>query len=178
MKFDAKKLARKPNIAIVISRFNEDVTGKLYHGCIERFKEFGIEEDDLTIAWVPGAVEIPIVLQRLVVGDNFDVVIALGCVIRGETAHFDYVCEQVSNGCQQVALTYDVPVIFEVVATDTRELALARATPERNKGREAADAALHMASVIEQIDTHYGDMVFEEMYEGVVEEEVEPETVQ
>ena len=176
MKFDAKKLTSKPNIAIVTSRFNHEITSKLYQGCIERFKEYGIEEEEITSTWVPGAIEIPIVAQRLVVADSFDVVIALGCVIRGETAHFDYVCEQVSNGCQQVALTYDVPVIFEVLTTETKELALARVTPKRHKGVEAADAAMHMISLLQQIDVHYGDVIFESFMEGETEDE--PETVQ
>jgi 6,7-dimethyl-8-ribityllumazine synthase len=106
------------NIAIVVSRYNLDITQELLAGAVTRLFEHGFSEDHLTVVWVPGAVEIPLTAQRLARTGKFATVICLGAVIFGETRHFDYVCDQVSQGCQQVALTNDVPVIFGVLTTD------------------------------------------------------------
>lgn len=140
------------NIAVVVSRFNEEVTHKLHDGAIERLKELGFSSDRITVAWVPGAIEIPLTAQRLARTGEYGAIICLGAVILGETKHFDYVCDQVSQGCQTVALANDIPVIFGVLTTDSEEQALDRVGGKHgHKGREAADAAFELVSVLNQI---------------------------
>ena len=139
------------NIAIVISRFNEEVTNALYEGALARLHELNFAQEHLTIVWVPGAVEIPIAAQQLAHTDHYEAIICLGAVIRGETDHYDYVCQQVSYGCQRVALKNKLPVIFGILTTETDEQAMARATGEENKGRYSLDAAFEMISVLRQI---------------------------
>lgn len=140
------------NIAIVVSRFNEDVTKRLYEGAILHLKELGFADDQITCVWVPGAVELPIVAQRLAETKSYEAVVCLGAVIRGETSHYDYVCEQVSYGCQRVALDHNIPIIFGVLTTENEEQALDRSGGHAgHKGREAIDAAVEMASILRQI---------------------------
>lgn len=149
------KLIDHPNrailfpVAIVVSRFNQDITSRLLLSALDRLKEF--QFTDIAVVWVPGAIEIPLVAQRMAGSGKYDAIIALGCVIRGETSHFDYVCEQVSTGCQQVALQYDLPVIFGILTTDTEEQALDRSGGTMNKGREAVDTAMEMVSVLRDL---------------------------
>ncbi len=139
-------------IALVISRFNEDITRLLYEGALQRLKEVSFPEENITAIWVPGAVEIPVVAQHLIHKGYYAAVITLGAVIQGETTHFDYVCDQVSQGCQRVALDYGVPVIFGVLTTSNKEQALDRCGGKHgHKGREAVDAALEMVSILHQI---------------------------
>ena len=119
-------------------------------------KDFGkhvtINSENITVAYVPGAIEIPVVAQRLARSKKYHAIIALGAVIRGETSHYDYVCEQVSQGCQRVMLETEVPIIFGVLTTENVEQARDRVNGKKAyKGREAADAALEMISVLEQI---------------------------
>ncbi len=140
------------NIAIVVSRFNEDVTTKLCEGALERLKELGFSSDRICVAWVPGAVEIPITAQRFARTGKYAAVVCFGAVIYGETKHFNYVCDQVSQGCQQVALSNDIPVIFGVLTTDNKEQALDRVGGKKgHMGKEAVDAAYQMVSVLSQI---------------------------
>lgn len=139
-------------IGIVISRFNEFVNRMLLDGALGALSAEGVADRDITIVWVPGAVEIPIAAQALAAQHRFHAIIAIGCVIRGGTPHFDYVCEAVNNGVGRVALDTSVPVIFGVLTTDTTEQALERAdTAQGNKGREFALGALEMADVLERI---------------------------
>jgi len=149
------------NIAIVVSRFNSDITDKLLEGALGRLKELEFQEDQIAVAWVPGAVELPIVAQQFADTENFDAIVCLGSVIRGETSHYDYVCEQASQGCQQVALEHDLPVIFGVLTTETKAQALDRAGGDHgHKGREAVDAAYEVVSVIDQInDDDLGEFI-------------------
>lgn len=147
-----KKLKSDFNVAIVVSRFNEDITQRLCEGAITRLKELEFADERVTIVWVPGAVEIPLVAQQLARTNNHEVIICLGAVIRGETSHYDYVCEQVSNGCQKVGLENNIPVIFGVLTTDNEEQALDRVGGKHgHKGRDAVDAALEMVSVLRQL---------------------------
>lgn len=142
-----------PRLAIVCARFNEPVTSKLLHGARSRLLALGYVEDDVPVFHVPGAVEIPIVAQRLARTERFDAIITLGAVIRGETTHYDYVCEQVSQGCQRVMMDYDLPVIFGVLTTENGEQAFARAGgAHSDKGAEAVDCALEMIDVLASID--------------------------
>lgn len=134
-------------VALVISRFNELVTQGLYESAIARLNELGLAEGNITCVWVPGAIEIPVTAQRLAKTASYDAIICLGAVIQGETQHFDYVCQQVSDGCQRVALENEIPVIFGVLTTQDDEHALARL----DKGRYSVDAAVEMISVLRQI---------------------------
>lgn len=140
------------NIAIVVSRFNQEITQKLYDGAIQRLNELDFDTQQITVVWVPGAVEIPLAAQRLAKTEKFEAIICLGAVIMGETKHFDYVCQQVSFGCQKVALTHDIPVIFGVLTTDTEEQAYDRVGGHHgHKGRSAVDTAFELISVLRQI---------------------------
>lgn len=140
------------NIAVVVSRFNQEITQKLHDGAIERLTELGFSSDRITIAWVPGAVEIPLTAQRLARTGKYEAIICLGAVIFGETKHFEYVCEQVSQGCQSVALAESIPVIFGVLTTENMAQAIDRVGGKKgHMGREAANAACEMVSVLDQI---------------------------
>lgn len=139
-------------IAIVTSRFNQDVTKLLFNGAIKRLNELAFPDDQITAVWVPGAVEIPITAQQLAKTGNYSVIICLGAVIRGDTSHYDYVCQQVSHGCQQVALAHNLPVIFGVLTTENEEQAFDRAGGKHgNYGHYAVDAGMEMAAVLYEI---------------------------
>jgi 6,7-dimethyl-8-ribityllumazine synthase len=145
-------LARGRRLAIVVARFNELVTGKLVEGALECLRAHGVDEDDLLVAWVPGAFELPLVSRRLAASGGFDAVICLGAVVRGETPHFDHVAGQAALGIRTAAEDTGVPVIFGVLTTDTLEQAIDRAGGKHgNKGWDAAMAALETASVLDQL---------------------------
>jgi 6,7-dimethyl-8-ribityllumazine synthase len=149
---NAQKISGTFHIAIVVSRFHGDVTQKLLDGAEARLQELNFPAANVTIVWVPGAIEIPITAQRLARSKKFRAVICLGAVIFGETKHFDYVCQQVSQGCQQVTLNADIPVIFGVLTTNTMEQAWARCGGDKGHvGRQSVDAAFEMISVLSQI---------------------------
>lgn len=146
-------------IAVITSRFNEEVTGKLKSGALARLSARKITKDQLTIIDVPGAIEIPLIAQQIAKQKKYDAIICLGAVIRGETSHYDYVCEQVSQGCQQVMLHYDIPVVFGVLTTETLEQALDRVGGTHgHKGHDAADAALEMISLMERYRLNSGQI--------------------
>jgi 6,7-dimethyl-8-ribityllumazine synthase len=137
-------------IAVVAARFNEAITQRLVQGALTALAKHGVGDDDIEVAWVPGAFEIPLVAQRFAADGGFDAVICLGAVIRGDTAHFDLVANEAARGIARIALRTGVPVIFEVLATDTLAQAEARAGGTHgNKGWEAAEVALEMASLLE-----------------------------
>jgi 6,7-dimethyl-8-ribityllumazine synthase len=139
-------------IGIVISRFNEFITGKLLSGAMDGLKRHGVDENDVTVAWVPGAFEIPLIAKKMAESRNYDAVITLGAVIRGATSHYDYVCNEVAKGVSHAALSSGTPVIFGVLTTDTIEQAIERAgTKAGNKGWEAAVSAIEMANVLRSI---------------------------
>ena len=145
-------LSRGRRFAIVAARFNEVVTGKLVEGATACLRAHGIGEDDILLAWVPGAFEIPLVARRLAASGGFDAVIALGAVIRGETGHYDHVAGQAAEGIRRASEDTDVPVIFGVLTTETFEQATDRAGGKHgNKGWEAAMAAMETASVLDQL---------------------------
>ncbi|MDP3560186.1 MAG: 6,7-dimethyl-8-ribityllumazine synthase [Legionellaceae bacterium] len=140
-------------IAIVVSEFNRDITRALQEGALGRLRTLGFKEEDITVIEVPGAVEIPVTAMHLAKKGNYSIIIALGAVIQGETDHYQLVCEQVSQGCQQVALTYGVPVIYEVLALKNEAQAWDRAGGKHgNKGVEAANCALAMYEILKQLD--------------------------
>ncbi|MGH2692292.1 MAG: 6,7-dimethyl-8-ribityllumazine synthase [Actinomycetota bacterium] len=143
--------------AIAAARFNGIVTSKLVEGAAAAFRRHGVEEDDIEIAWAPGAFELPLLAQRLAVSGQFDAIVCLGAVIRGETAHFDYVAGESARGIQRVTLDTGVPCIFGVLTTDTLEQALDRSGGKHgNKGWEAATAAIEMASLLDELPKQEG----------------------
>ena len=139
-------------IAVVAARFNEVITARLLQGALDGLRSFGVADDDVDVAWVPGAFEIPLVAARMARSGRYAAVVCLGAVIRGDTAHFDLVANESARGIAQVALDTGVPVIFEVLATDDLAQAEARAGGAHgNKGWEAAEAALEMAWLLDRL---------------------------
>ncbi|GLB61123.1 6,7-dimethyl-8-ribityllumazine synthase [Cytobacillus sp. NCCP-133] len=139
-------------MAIVVSRFNEFITGKLLGGAEDALKRHGVNEEDVTVVWVPGAFEIPLAAKKLSESGKYDAVITLGTVIRGATPHFDYVSGEVAKGVASTSMQSGVPVIFGVLTTDTIEQAIERAgTKAGNKGYEAAVGAIEMGNLYKQL---------------------------
>lgn len=138
--------------AVVISRFNHFITGHLLDGAEDALKRHGVSDDDITVVWVPGAFEIPLVAKKLAKSGKYNGVICLGAVIRGSTPHFDYVAAEVSKGVAAVGLDTEVPVVFGVITTDNIEQAIERAgTKSGNKGWDAALTALELADLTRKI---------------------------
>ena len=136
-------------IAIVVARFNEDVTRRLLRGALNALKERGVEDPD--VLWVPGSLELPVTALALAEKGNHDAIVCLGCVIRGETYHFELVANQAAAGIMQVQLDTGVPVAFGVITTEDKEQAQARSGPKNNKGAEAAEAAIEMANLMREV---------------------------
>ena len=138
--------------AIVIARFNDFISSKLLEGAVDALTRHGAEDHEVTVAWVPGSWEIPVVARKMAESGKFSAVIALGTVIRGGTPHFDYIAGEVSKGVAQIALQTGVPVLFGVLTTDTIEQAIERAGAKNgNKGFDAAQAAIEMANLMDQL---------------------------
>jgi 6,7-dimethyl-8-ribityllumazine synthase len=134
--------------AIIVTRWNSFITERLKEGAVEALKRHGVAEEDITVVYCPGAFEIPLVAKQLLETSKYDGIIALGTVIKGATAHFDYVCSAVTSGIARLNLDYSKPVIFGVLTTDTIEQAIERAgTKAGNKGEEAATALIEMVSL-------------------------------
>ncbi len=140
---------RNKRFAIVVARFNEFITKQLLEGAIDTLLRHGVKESDIEVTWVPGSFEIPVAAQKIARGKKVDAIITLGAVIRGETAHFDYVCGESAKGIAQVALQTDVPVAYGIITTENTEQAIERAgLKQGNKGRDAAMTALEMANLL------------------------------
>jgi len=135
--------------ALVVARFNEDVTRRLLRGALNALKEHGVEDPD--VLWVPGSLELPVTALALAEKGNHDAIVCLGCVIRGETYHFEVVANQAAAGIMQVQLDTGVPVAFGVITTEDKEQALARSGPKNNKGADAAEAAIEMANLMREV---------------------------
>ena len=143
--------------AIVVSRFNGEITEGLLSGAREVFSEASVRDEDLTIVRVPGAFEIPIAAQRLAESGDYDAIVCLGCLIKGDTMHFEYIADAASHGIAQAASSTGVPMAFGVLTTLTEEQAVERSgAGAGNKGREAAAAALEMAALFRQLDEGIG----------------------
>lgn len=139
-------------IAIVAGRFNDFITERLIAGAEGTLTAHGVDGEDIDLAYVPGAFEIPLVAKNLAGSGKYDAVIGLGCVIRGSTTHYDYVCSQAASGIMEAGLSTDVPVIFGVITTETIEQAIERAgTKLGNKGADAAGAAIETANLLKEI---------------------------
>lgn len=149
--YEGKLVAQNLKFGIIVGRFNEFIGGKLLSGALDGLKRHGVEEEDIEIAWVPGAFEIPLAAKKMAKTEKYDAVICLGAVIKGATPHFDYVSSEVSKGIASVSLETGLPVIFGVLTTDTIEQAIERAgTKAGNKGYDAAVTAIEMANLLNQ----------------------------
>lgn len=155
--FPSNKIIAHTKVSIVVSDFNRDITTNLLHGAQNRIQAHGISLLQLKIVHVPGAVEIPFAAQLLAQTFNYHAIICLGAVIRGDTSHYDYVCKQVSDGCQTVMLKFNLPVIFGVLTTDTYQQAVVRSTGEHNVGLSAVDTALHMINLVDDLSHNHGN---------------------
>lgn len=137
---------------VVVGRFNEFISSKLLGGALDAFKRHGAQEEDIEVAWVPGAFEIPLIAQKMAESGKYDAVITLGAVIRGSTPHFDFVCNEAAKGVAAIALKTGIPTIFGVLTVDSIEQAIERAgTKAGNKGYEAATSAIEMANLTKQL---------------------------
>jgi 6,7-dimethyl-8-ribityllumazine synthase len=144
--YGAGRSAAGLRFGIVVSRFNHPISSALLSGCVEELERRGAGTDEIHVAWVPGAFEIPFAARALAASGRYDAIVTLGAVIRGGTPHFDYVCRAATDGVREVARDTGVPVLFGVLTTDDTEQALARAGgAEGNKGQEVALAAIEMA---------------------------------
>ncbi|HEX7021088.1 MAG TPA: 6,7-dimethyl-8-ribityllumazine synthase [Gemmatimonadaceae bacterium] len=140
-------------LAVVASRFNQDITERLVDGALDALVRHGAAADDVDVVWVPGAWELPAAVRRLLTTERYDAIVALGAVIRGDTPHFDYVAGEASRGLAQASAEFDVPIGFGLLTCDSREQADARAGGEHgNKGWDAALAALEMADLFDRLD--------------------------
>ncbi|BBK27891.1 6,7-dimethyl-8-ribityllumazine synthase [Staphylococcus arlettae] len=153
MNFEGKLIGTDLNVAIVVSRFNDFITGRLLEGAKDTLIRHEVNADNIDVAYVPGAFEIPLVAKKLAEKEKYDAVITLGCVIKGSTSHYDYVCNEVSKGISRANDVTNTPVIFGVLTTDNIEQAVERAgTKAGNKGSEAAISAIEMANLLKSID--------------------------
>jgi len=150
--YEGKLIAEDLKFAIVAGRFNEFITSKLISGALDALKRHGVKEENIELAWAPGAFEIPLVAKKMAARKCYDAVICLGAVIRGATPHFDHVSNEVTKGIAQVGLETGVPIIFGVLTTDTIEQAIERAgTKAGNKGFDAAISAIETANLLKQL---------------------------
>ena len=151
--FEGNLVSKDIRVGIVAARFNEFITSKLISGAMDGLVRHNVNEDNIHIAWVPGAFEIPLIASKMAKSGNYDAVICLGAVIRGATSHYDYVCNEVSKGIAAISLETGVPVMFGVVTTDNIEQAIERAgTKAGNKGYDCALGAIEMVNLLRSID--------------------------
>lgn len=150
--FEGKLVAEGIRVGVVAARFNEFIVSKLLSGCEDTLLRHGVRGEDIDVAWVPGAFEIPITAARMAKSGRYDAVIALGAVIRGSTSHYDYVCSEVSKGVAAAGLDSGIPVLFGVLTTDNLEQAIERAgTKAGNKGAECAQGAIEMVNLFREL---------------------------
>lgn len=151
--YEGQLVAKGLKFGIVASRFNEFITGKLLDGAVDALKRHGAADDDIAVAWVPGAFEIPAIAKKMAESKKYDAVLCIGTVIRGSTPHFDYIAAEVSKGIAQVGMSTGVPTIFGVITTDNIEQAIERAgTKAGNKGFAAAESAIEMANLLRSLE--------------------------
>lgn len=151
--FEGKVVSEGMKVGIVAARFNEFIVSKLVSGAQDALLRHDVKEEDIDLAWVPGAFEIPLIASKMAKSGKYDAVIALGAVIRGSTTHYDYVCSEVSKGIANVSLNSDIPVMFGVITTENIEQAIERAgTKAGNKGYDCALGAIEMVNLIRNIE--------------------------
>lgn len=150
--FEGNLVSKNIKIGIVATRFNEFITSKLLGGALDCLRRHEVQEDDIEVAWVPGAFEIPLIASKMASCGKYDAVICLGAVIRGSTTHYDYVCSEVSKGIAHVSLNSGIPIMFGVLTTENIEQAIERAgTKAGNKGYDCAAGAIEMVNLIREI---------------------------
>ncbi|EGQ1677766.1 6,7-dimethyl-8-ribityllumazine synthase [Staphylococcus pseudintermedius] len=153
MKFEGQLNGKGLKIGVVVSRFNDLITGRLLDGAQDALRRHQVAEDSIDVAYVPGAFELPIVAKKMAQTGKYDAVVTLGCVIRGATSHYDYVCNEAAKGIAKASDDTGVPVIFGVLTTENIEQAIERAgTKAGNKGAESAVAAIEMANLLRQMN--------------------------
>lgn len=151
--FEGNLIPKNIKIGIVAARFNEFITSKLLSGAMDGLLRHDVQEDNIHVAWVPGAFEIPLIASKMAKSQKYDAVICLGAVIRGSTSHYDYVCNEVSKGIASVSLESGVPVLFGILTTENIEQAIERAgTKAGNKGYDCAVSAIEMVNLIREMD--------------------------
>ena len=151
--FEGKLVAKDMKIGIVVARFNEFITSKLLGGAMDGLIRHNVSEENIDVAWVPGAFEIPLIASKMAAIKKYDAVLCLGAVIRGSTSHYDYVCNEVSKGIASISLESGIPVMFGVIATENIEQAIERAgTKAGNKGFDCAVSAVEMVNLIREIE--------------------------
>ena len=151
--YEGKLVSEGVKVGIVVARFNEFITSKLLGGAIDGLKRENVKEENIEVAWVPGAFEIPLIAKKMADSKKYDAIICLGAVIRGATSHYDYVCSEVSKGVAQVSMNSGIPVMFGILTTDTIEQAVERAgTKAGNKGFECAQGAIEMVNLINELN--------------------------
>ena len=155
--FDFSNVATKPfSIALVVSRFNPLITQRLLDSALARLKALNFSDALIQVIHVPGAVEIPLICKQLAKEQSIKAIITLGCVIRGETSHYDYVCQMVSDDCLSLSMEHNLPIIFGVLTTENAKQALARSGGEHSdKGSESVDAAIEMVELMRNLDTQF-----------------------
>lgn len=150
--FEGKLVSSGIKVGIVVARFNEFITSKLLSGAMDGLLRHNVQEEDIQVAWVPGAFEIPLIASKMAKSGKYDAVICLGAVIRGSTSHYDYVCNEVSKGIATVSLETGIPVMFGVLTTENIEQAIERAGSKAgNKGSECAEGAIEMVNLIREM---------------------------
>src|SRR3954468_19491098 len=153
MELQGSRHAAGCRFAVVVSRFNEDVTAGLLQGALDTLEQAEVSADDITLVRVPGAFEIPLIAMRMAETGQFDAIVTIGCLIKGDTMHFEYIASACSQGIAQASTATGVPIAFGVLTTLTEDQALVRAEPgPENKGREAALAAVEMATLLREIE--------------------------
>jgi len=151
--FEGNVVSENIRVGIVAARFNEFIVSKLVGGALDGLKRHGVKEEDVDVAWVPGAFEIPLIAKKMAQCGKYDAVICVGAVIRGSTTHYDYVCSEVSKGIASVSLSSDIPVMFGVITTENIEQAIERAGSKAgNKGYDCALGAIEMVNLIREIE--------------------------
>lgn len=151
--FSGKIVNQGMKVGIVVARFNDFITSRLLDGAEDTLLRHDVAPDDIEVAWVPGAFEIPLIASKMAKSGKYDAVIALGAVIRGSTTHYDYVCSEVSKGVANVSLNSDIPVMFGVLTTENIEQAIERSGSKAgNKGSECAMGAIEMVNLIRQLE--------------------------
>ena len=151
--YEGKLVSKDIKIGIVVTRFNEFITSKLLSGALDALTRHEVPEENIEVAWVPGAFEIPLIASKMAQSSRYDAIICLGAVIRGSTTHYDYVCSEVSKGIAHVSLNSSIPVMFGVLTTENIEQAIERAgTKGGNKGFDCATGAIEMVNLIREIE--------------------------
>ncbi|MGH0945276.1 6,7-dimethyl-8-ribityllumazine synthase [Bacillus mycoides] len=150
MIFEGHLVGTGLKVGVIVGRFNGFITSQLLDGALDGLKRHGVEDNDIDVAWVPGALEIPIIAKKMANSGKYNAIITLGTVIRGATTHYDYVCNEVANGVASLSLQTEIPVIFGVLTTETIEQAIERAgTKGGNKGYDSAVAAIEMINLFQ-----------------------------